>query len=334
MSWKRFTTAAAVGALALSMAACGSSDDSASGSGGGDTKDVKTIKIGFAQQTLTAPYYVAMQKKAEAMAKEQGWNLVFQSANVDPVTQINQVQTMVSQGVDVIVVNAVSPGTEKAQMTAIAKQKPLLFIDTAIPDVGFTTYQSDNVTIGEGSGELMAKRFKSGDTIKLAILNGGPRDEIVGPDRRKGFLQGLEKGGVKYEIVGEADAGYAQDKAVSATEDLLAAHPDTQAIFAYNDSMGLGAMQTLKAKGNKNVLVSAVDGQKEALALINEGCESQYVSTGLNSPDLAAEGAFTAAVQVATGEKKESDFQKVTYTKAVGIGCDNIKDYYDPNSVF
>ncbi len=333
MSWKRITLIAPL--IALSLAACGSSGGGGSAGGGSDKKDVKTVKIGFAQQTLTAPYYVAMQKQAEKMAQEQGFKLVFQSANVDPVQQINQVQTMVSQGVDVIVVNAVSAGTEKTQMAAIAKRKPLLFIDTAIPDVGFTTVQSDNVTIGEGSGELMAKRFKSGDTVKLAILNGGPRDELVGPARRKGFLQGMEKGGVKVQIVGEADAGYAQDKAVSATEDLLAAHPDTQAIFAYNDSMGLGAIQTLKTKKNTTTLVSGVDGQKEALALIDAGgCKSQYVSSGLNSPTLAAQDAFSVAVAVATGAKKTTDFPKLTYTKAVGIGCDNIKDYYDPSSVF
>ena len=332
MSVKRITTVVAVGALALTAAACSSSGSSASGGSG---KDVKEVKIGFAQQTLTAPYYVAMQKQAQAMAQEQGFKLIFQSANGDPVQQINQIQTMVSQGVDVIVVNAVSPGTEKVQMAAIAKKKPLIFIDTAIPDVGFTTVQSDNVTIGDGSGELMAKRFKSGDTIKLAILNGGPRDELVGPSRRKGFLQGLEKGGVKADIVAEANASYAQDKAVSASEDMLAAHPDIDAFFAYNDSMALGAFQTLKAKHNTKVLISGVDGQKEALKLISDGgCHGQYVSTGLNSPKLAAQDAFTAAVQVATGKKPTSSFPKVAYTKAVGIGCNNIKDFYDPNSVF
>lgn len=106
-------------------------------------------------------------------------------------------------------------------------------------------------------------------------------------------------------------------------------------IFAYNDSMALGAFQTLKAKHNTKVLISGLDGQKEALKLISDGgCDGQYVSTGLNSPKLAAQDAFTAAVEVATGKKQADSFQKVSYTKAVGIGCDNVKDYYDPNSVF
>jgi len=298
-------------------------------------KDVKQVKIGFAQQTLTAPYYVAMQKEAEKIAQQKGFKLVFQAANGDPVQQINQVQDMVSQGVDVIVVNAVSPGTERTQLSAIAKNKPLLFIDTSIPNVGFTTVQSDNAAIGEDSGELMAKRIGAGKTINLAILNGGPRDEIVGPDRRKGFLAGLKKGGVQYKIVGEANAGYAQGEAVTATENLLAAQSDIDVIFGYNDSMALGALQTLKTKKNTKVLLAGVDGQKQAFAAIKDGgCSGQYVSTGLNSPVIAANSAFDIAVKVATGESKSDAFPKVSFTKAVGIGCKNVSQYYKPDSVF
>ena len=40
------------------------------------------------------------------------------------------------------------------------------------------------------------------------------------------------------------------------------------------------------------------------------------------------------AVDIATGAKKPSDYPKESFTKAVGIGCDNIDEYYDPNSVF
>ena len=64
------------------------------------------------------------------------------------------------------------------------------------------------------------------------------------------------------------------------------------------------------------------------------GAKSRYISTGLNSPSLAAEDALKIAVEIATGAKKPSDFPKESFTEAVGIGCDNIDEYYDPNSVF
>lgn len=331
MSRKQVGAAAVVAALVVSLAGCSSGGE---GAAAGADKDVKDVKIGFAQQTLTAPYYVAMEREAKRLAKEKGYELIFQAANDDPVTQVNQVQTMVSQGADVIIVNAVSPKTEKAQIEAVSKQTPVMFVDTPIPNVGFTTVQSDNVTIGKEAGKLMAKRVGKGKKIKLAVLNGGATDEVVGPERRKGYLQGLKAGGVEYEIVGDQAANYTQDDAVTATEDLLSANPDIDVIFGYNDSMALGALKTLRAKKNTHVLISGIDGQKEGLAEINKGCDSQYVSTGLNSPVLAARDSFEAAVAVATGKKDTKDFEKVSFTKAVGVGCENVKEYYDPKSVF
>ena len=49
---------------------------------------------------------------------------------------------------------------------------------------------------------------------------------------------------------------------------------------------------------------------------------------------LAAEEAIKISIAVATGAKKPSDYPKESFTKAVGIGCDNINEYYDPKSIF
>lgn len=329
---------AGIAALAFAAAACGTVGGGTGGSNANQPaahKDIKEVKIGFAQRTANAPYYVAMQKEAERLASEKGFQLLFQSANSDPVQQIDQVQTLISQGVDALIVNAVSPGTEKQQMTSAAGQKPLLFIDTPIPDVGFTTVQSDNTTIGQDSGKLLAQRIGANKSVKIAILNGGPTDVDVGPARRKGFLDGLTQNGVTPQIIAEATADYTQDEAVARTEDMLAAHPDINVIFGYNDAMALGALSVLQNSGKPDILVAGVDGQKEALAAIKKGgCSGQYVSTGLNSPALAARDAVQIATDIATGVKAQSDYKKVNYTQPAGIDCHNIDQYYDPASNF
>jgi ribose transport system substrate-binding protein len=159
----------------------------------------------------------------------------------------------------------------------------------------------------------------------------------VGPARRQGFLDGLTEGGLQYEIVAEQSGDYAQDKGQVAAENMLAANPDLDLILGLNDSMALGAYSIVNSRPQyENVYVAAsADGQKEALALIKQGgCEGRYLSTGLNSPSLAAAEALEIAVDVATGETEPSDYPPQSFTTAVGIGCDNIDEYYDPNSVF
>jgi len=108
-------------------------------------------------------------------------------------------------------------------------------------------------------------------------------------------------------------------------------------VIGLNDSMALGAYNVINGKDRyKNVYVAAAaDGQKEGEALIKSGgCTGKYISTGLNSPSLAAEEALQIAVDIATGAKKPSDYPPQSFTKAVGIGCENIDQYYDPKSVF
>jgi ABC-type sugar transport system substrate-binding protein len=336
MRTPRLLAIAAAASIAV-LSACGTT----TGSGSSPTqqqeaKPVTEVTIGFAQRQMDAPYYAAMEAMAQERAKQQGFKLLFQNAGGDPVTQLNQVQAMLSQGVDALVVNAISPETQRTQLEQAAGEVPVLFIDTSIPDIGLTAVQSDNREIGRLSGLLTAKRLGQGTTVQIAILNGGPNDEIVGPARQEGFLAGLTEGGVTPEIVASATATYTQEQAIPATESMLAAHPETDLVLGLNDSMALGALSVLRNQGNKTTLVAAAaDGQKEALAEISSGgCSGQYVSTGLNSPSLAAEQVFDIAVGVATGKMDPKTVQKTSLTKAAGIGCDNVGEYYDPKSVF
>ena len=339
---RRVTGAFAAATALVVVSACGQiypSSEPAQAPANGIKSDVKDVVVGFAQQQLQAPYFAAMQVQSEQIAQEQGFKLLFQAANKDPVIQMNQMQAMISQGADVLVVNATSVKGQKQMMTQIASQIPVTYIDTSVPGTGMTSVQSDNLTIGRESGKLTAQRFKDmgKSSITMVVLTGPATDEFVGPNRRQGFLDGLDEAGMPYEIKAEQSGDYAQDKGQVAAETMLAGNPDIDLILGLNDSMALGAYNVVNGKQQyENVYVAAsADGQKEALALIKEGgCEGRYLSTGLNSPSLAAEQALQISVDVATGKSKPSDYKPESFTKAVGIGCENIDEYYDPDSVF
>ena len=339
---RRVGVASALLVSVLGATACGQiypSKDPAQKPHDGVQADVKNVTVGFAQQQLQAPYFAAMQVRAQEIAKQQGFKLLFQSANKDPVIQMNQMQSMISQGANVMVMNATSVKGQKEMMTQIASEIPVVYIDTSVPGTGTTSVQSDNLTIGRDSGEITAKRFlgMGKKSIKMLVLTGPATDEFVGPARRQGFLDGLKKGGLPFQIESEQPGDYQQDVGQVAAENMLAAHPDVDLILGLNDSMALGAYRVVTSNpAYKNVFVAAsADGQKQALELIKQGgCDGRYISTGLNSPSLAAEEALTIAIDIATGKKKPSDYPKESFTKAVGIGCDNIDQYYDPNSVF
>lgn len=339
---RRTFTLAAGGITLTALTGCGNiypSQDPAQVPAGGVHPNPADVVVGFAQQQLQAPYFSAMQVEAEKIASEKGFKLLFQSANKDPVIQMNQMQAMLSQGANVLVVNATSVKGQKPMMTQIASQVPVIYIDTSVPGTGTTSVQSDNLTIGRESGKITAKRFLDGgkNSITMVILTGPATDEFVGPNRRQGFLDGLTEGGLQFTIKSEQTGDYQQDKGQVAAENMLAANPDIDLIMGLNDSMALGGYNVVTShqQYEKILVAAAADGQKEALKLIKDGGpEGRYVSTGLNSPSLAANDALQIALDIATGAKKPSDFPPESFTKAVGIGWDNINEYYDPNSVF
>ena len=146
---------AALAAILLTTA-CGQiypSKEPTDGPANGVKRDVHDVVVGFAQQQVQAPYFSAMQVKAEEIARQQGFTLLFQSANKDPVIQMNQMQAMLAQGADVLIVNATSVKGQKEMMTQISSTVPVTYIDTSVPGTGMTSVQSDNVTIGSRSGE-------------------------------------------------------------------------------------------------------------------------------------------------------------------------------------
>ena len=249
--------------LVLSVSACGQiypSQVPAQGPAGGIQPDVHKVVVGFAQQQLQAPYFAAMQVRAEQIAKEKGFKLLFQSANKDPAIQYNQMQAMMAQGANVMIMNATSVKGQKQMMLQIASAIPVIYIDTSVPGTGATSVQSDNLTIGRDSGEITAKRFlgMGKSNIKVVILTGPATDEFVGPARRQGFLDGLKQGGVTYDIQAEQTGDYAQDIGQVAAENMLAAHPDTDLVIGLNDSMTLGAYNVINGKDRyKNVYVAA-----------------------------------------------------------------------------
>ncbi|HLI39845.1 MAG TPA: substrate-binding domain-containing protein, partial [Streptosporangiaceae bacterium] len=276
---------------------------------------------------------------------KHGFSVTFENANSDAVTQLNQASDLVGKGVNALVIDAVDPNAEKSYLERIAKQVPVVFEDTGIAGVGVAAVTANNYNNGLQSGKMTAERLlagghKRGSMITMLILNGGPTDAVVGPERQRGFLAGLKSEGLNYQVQAATSALYTEDQAVPATQDMLAAHPHPDLILGLNDSMTLGALTVLKDRHNTTTLVAAAsDGQKQALALmmpppVGQGCKSQYVSTGLNSPSLATTGGLRIAYEVASGKVKASSVKKSQYTESTGIDCHNVKNFYNPKSIF
>jgi simple sugar transport system substrate-binding protein len=195
----------------------------------------------------------------------------------DDAGQIDLINSMVSQGVKGIAITPSSPAVQPALDKAIDAGVKVVLLDNDLPDWDGKTsvVATDNLKGGVLAGQWLAENLKSGDTI--AVLEGVPGVPAL-DDRVDGMKQGLGDAGI--EIVGSAPTDCDQDKGVSASADLLTAHPDVTAIYGACGPPTLGAIQSLKNAGKKPGQVTLVgfDALPDEITQIKAGNETATVA--------------------------------------------------------
>jgi DNA-binding LacI/PurR family transcriptional regulator len=83
---------------------------------------------------------------------------------------------------------------------------------------------------------------------RIATLT-GPLDMAVAADRLEGYRSALAQAGLPVDRALEASGEFDQERARAKTAELIARHPDIDAIFAASDPMGTGALQALRRAG-------------------------------------------------------------------------------------
>jgi ribose transport system substrate-binding protein len=269
---------------AAALLATGCSGTGASGNG---------LTIGLAVSTLNNPFFVELQQGAQAMADQLGAKLTVVDAQNDATNQVNQVQTLVTQGVKAIILNPVdskqsAPAAKAAEMANI----PLISVDRSVEGKVAAEVASNNVS-GGSLAAIELGRATSGEVAHLKGISGASASR----DRGQGFEQGLNSGNIK--VVATAVADFDRAKALNETTNLLQGHPNLKGIFAENDEMALGAIKALGARAGKDVMVVGFDGTPDGLKAIQDG---SLAATVAQQPKLLGSKAVEQAVKAAKGE--------------------------------
>ena len=199
--------------FALIVAACSSDDEGSSD--GGDSGETYTLGV---SNTLVGNAWreqMICAIKAEALARGNVDQVVLQNANTDAAGQIAQIQTLISQGVDAILVNPADRDALNAVIEeADAQGIPVISIDTSVSSEVAYYVANDQAAYGEvGARWLFEALGGSGKVAYMRGLEGHPADI----DRDTGFQKALE-GFSGIEIVYEDWTGW--DPSVGAQQAL------------------------------------------------------------------------------------------------------------------
>jgi fructose transport system substrate-binding protein len=285
-------------AATMTLAACGgggsgsgSASGGSSGGGGGD----KPIAVTLITKTATNPFFIAMQKGAEAAGKTNGVTITTAAgkADGDSATQITAIENAISRGDSGILI---TPATDDVN-DAISKARDaglyVIALDTPPnpPDTVDITFATDNFKAGESIGKWAAAQ-QDGKPATIAMLDLF-NDKVASVDynRDQGFLTGMGidvkdkqkngdedktgkytggKGG-DYTIVCNEPTNGTQDQGKSAMENCLAKNKDINLVYSINEPAGAGAAEALKDANVKATIVSVDGGCNPGIADVKSG---------------------------------------------------------------
>ena len=235
-------------------------------SGVGFAQDDDQISIGMAFQEMNNEYFIVMREALESAAESIGAEVMYTDARHDVNKQISDVQDMVTQGIDILLINpADSTGIEAAVEYAKNEGVYVIAIDAQAEGPIDAFVGSENYNAGYLAGKEMAEDLNGEGNV--AILDGIPVVPIL--ERVEGFEDAISEY-PDIEIVDVQNGQQERSKAMSVTENMMQANPDLDAIFSVNDTGALGTLAAIESAGS-DIKLYSVDGHPEAIDAILNG---------------------------------------------------------------
>ena len=299
----------AIVTIAVLVCAVGCNRSGSTATGGG------APRVAFVMKTLNHPFFLDMQRGAQDAAAAANVDLVVQAAEreIDVEKQVQIIENLLQTGIRALIV---TPSGSREIATAIAKANranvPVVVVDTRVDAKAAADNSlklesfigSDNFEGGKIAGEYLAK--VTGGKARVAVLEGIPGHE-TGDSRLRGFREALAAH-PGMSIVASQPANWERDQGFTVFQNMLQAHPDTDALFACSDLMALGALEAIAAAGKSGrIRVVGFDALEDARKAIDAGRMEASVA---QSPRDMGRIAVESAARLLRGETVPAD-QKV-----------------------
>ena len=266
----------------------------------------KKVRIGFLMDAFQQERWQKDKAMFEARCKELGAELILQAADGDDDLQMKQAESLLTQGVDVLVIvphNAEVAGS----IVDLAKRQnvPVISYDRLVKNSEPDLYVSfDNERVGELQAKYLFDRKPTGNYI---LIGGAPTDNNSHL-LRKGqlnILQGsIDRGDIKIVADQWAKEWLAEEALKHVENALTNNNNNVDAIVMSNDGTAGGAIQALNSQGLAGkVLVSGQDAELGALQRIVAGTQTMTVYKPII---MLAPAAVDAAVAIAKGQKPQT----------------------------
>jgi len=265
------------------------------------------IKIGFSMDTLKEERWPKDRDLFKQAVEDLGTEVVIREAKGDDALQIVQAETLISEGIDLLVIvphnaEAVATIVKKAHSAGIK----VISYDRLVKNSSIDLYISfDNELVGELQAKAITKLVPKG---KYAYIGGANTDNNAHLIKKGVFnvLQPLiDKGDIQVVYDQWTENWSPENARLNMKAALKINNNEIDAIIAANDSTAGGVIEALAAQGLAGKIpVAGQDADLAAAQRIVEGTQTMTIYKPIKT--LAYEAAI-AAIQMAKGEDIVTD---------------------------
>ncbi|WP_059053108.1 autoinducer 2 ABC transporter substrate-binding protein [Paenibacillus senegalimassiliensis] len=251
---KKTTLALLTGLLSLSLAACGNSANTQTGTGGNSpASGAKTYFIN--PKSIGPAYWAAAEKGAKQAAEDLKVEVVFNApTEADSSKQINMIQDMLTRKVSGI---GVSPNDAKAVGPVFKKAKEqnvqIVTWDSDAPDTDRQYYvaPATDEEIGELLAQTIGEEIGGKGKVAFMVAGLGSQNQIAKSDAAKAYFTANYP---DIELVTTVSSDDDQQKAYANAQNLIQTYPDLRGIIGFAGGEPPAAAEVVEQAVNAGTL--------------------------------------------------------------------------------
>ena len=244
-----------------------------------------------------------------------------QDAEGDINKQLEQAETMLTKGVDAVILNAVD----------VEGSAPIvdLCLEAGVPviECNTLTNNSEQATCYVGSDDVDAGRIQA-EFLKGVLADDAKVCYMMGPIGVSPQIYRLE-GITKYlfdethiEVLQSQTANWKRDEAMALAETWLTQYQDLDAIICQNDDMAMGVIEAAEGMGRREgLIIVGIDAITDAVAAVADG---RLDATVFQDAAGQGAGALDVAIECVKNDLMKTDDVWIPF---VPVTIDNVADY-------
>jgi ABC-type sugar transport system substrate-binding protein len=262
-------------------------------------------------------------------AEAAGVEVLTANTNNDQATEVELINTYLTQGVKGIAIAPLSYDASVAALRAAdAQGMKVTLTNIDLKDAefivgGFSSNDKNNCRlVGANAAEIIKAKFPD-KKVKIAIVQFRALLPDQSSARVAGYFEALDEAGLDYEIVADQDA-WMQDTALATADAIMTANPDLDVIIAVNDGGTIGSAQAVFNAGKQDkILVFGHDGSEQIASMILDP-NNPLQAVVAQDPYGQGYEAMTLLIKAIRGEDYSATKGKVTYLDGIVLSKTNL----------